>query len=361
MEREPGLRLSKAGEALLRDLIRDAIESRQARGAVLALGDSRRTFYCRAFGLAQVAPRRPMRTDTIFDLASLTKAIATAPGIMLLVESGRLLLSDSVSRYLPSFARGKRAEITLHHLLTHTSGLPALAEPGQARNLAQAAERIARLRLLAEPGSTVRYSDLGFMLLTEVVRVRSGESLDRFAARRIFGPLGMRDTVFNPPPSLASRCAAVEPGSGNVVVGRVSDPLAAGLGGVSGHAGLFSTARDLAIFARMILNHGLHRNRRILGSASARAMTSPQVEIAGEKRGLGWDIHTAYSSPRGDLLSPVSFGHTGYTGTSIWIDPEMGLFVILLTNWVRRGGAGNANRLRGLVANVAAAHVERRA
>lgn len=354
------LHLSQSANARLNQLLQNAIDAGDALGAVAAVGDSRGIVCCEPFGRTQVKRRGPTRTDTVFDLASLTKVVATTPSIMLLVERGEIVLSDSVSRYLTCLDTRSKKAITIRHLLTHTAGFPALAPLGKPRAPEEAVEAIARIRLVSKPGTAMRYTDLGFMVLGEVVREVSGQTLDQFAASNIFRPMDMRDTCFNPPARLASRCAATGMGEGKVRLGRVHDPVAAAIGGVSGHAGVFSTAEDLAAFARMILNRGAHGNERIISSASVRAMTTAQVEIAGERRGLGWDICTSYSSPRGDLMSPASFGHTGFTGTSIWIDPEKDLFVILLTNWVHRRESPNANRLRSLVSNVVAAGLEPR-
>ena len=341
--------------------LQHAVSESQTPGAVAYVGKGDDSIFHEACGARQLVPKSlPAEKDTIYDLASLTKVVATTPSIMLLVERGEMLLSDSVARYSPSFNTSSKKAITIRHLLTHTAGFPPLAPMGKPRAPEEAVEKIAHVRLLSEPGSAMRYTDLGFMVLGEIVRKVSGQTLDGFAAGNLFAPMGMADTCFNPPARLASRCAATGMGEGKVRLGRVHDPVAAAIGGVSGHAGVFSTAKDLAAFARMILNRGAHGNERIISSASVRAMTTAQVEIAGEKRGLGWDICTSYSSPRGDLMSPASFGHTGFTGTSIWIDPEKDLFVILLTNWVHRRESPNANRLRSLVSNIVAAGLEHR-
>jgi CubicO group peptidase (beta-lactamase class C family) len=202
------------------------------------------------------------------------------------------------------------------------------------------------------------YSDLGFVVLGEVVRIVSGQPLDEFARDNIFEPLGMRDTAFKPDAAMRKRCAATEERDGEILVGKVHDPNAAAMGGVAGHAGLFSTAGDLSIYARMLLNMGRHGQRRFLSPLSLRAMTTVQAEVKGEKRGYGWDIATAYSSPRGDFFGARSYGHTGFTGTSMWIDPEARVFAILLTNVIHPKAGKKATRLRAQVANVIAASIE---
>jgi CubicO group peptidase (beta-lactamase class C family) len=346
VKREPH-RTSFSPEGLepLAPLLEAAISAGDVPGAVIVVGNADGPAYHRAFGWAQVvARRRRMKLDTVFDLASLTKVVATAPAVMILAEAGQLLLSDPVCRYLPAFAERGKETVTIAHLLTHTSGLPAFHDYSDASSAGQVVRGICEARLKTPPGEGMVYSDLGFIVLGEVVRLVSGRRLDQ-------------DTTFRPGAAARRRCAATEERDGEVLVGRVHDPNAAAMGGVAGHAGLFSTAADLGAYARMLLNHGRHGKRQILSPLSVETMTGVRAEIAGEKRGYGWDIATAYSSPRGDFLSPASYGHTGFTGTSLWIDPENGVFVILLTNCIHPRAGKKATRLRGLAANVVAASI----
>ncbi|WP_324716042.1 serine hydrolase domain-containing protein [Carboxydochorda subterranea] len=357
MEREPSpceLRAGSAEQAgfdparLERafGLVEEFVSSGRIPGAVVAVGRRGLLVGPRAYGWAQVVPeheRRPMTNGTVFDLASLTKPMATAPSILKLVELGVLTLQDSVARWLPDVAAGTQGRqwahrVTLWHLLTHTSGLPAYrnlyaAGQGPAEVLAELGET----PLSRPPGVAVEYSCLGFILLGEIVKRASGEPLDRFAERHFYRPLGMEHTRFNPPPGWAGRCAATEryPDTGEVAVGRVHDRNARAMGGVSGNAGLFSTAEDVARFMAMMLCEGMGSKGRLLEVETVREMRRLQTPGLNEPRGLGWVVRDG--DPRGSggrLLSPEAFGHTGFTGTSAWADPVTGAFFVLLTNRV---------------------------
>lgn len=352
------------------DLVNRAIEAGQLPGAVIVIGYRGAVVYRKAFGRRAVVPvAEPMTPDTIFDLASLTKVVATAPSVMRLVEEGRLRLTDRVATFIPEFARYGKGGITIRHLLTHTSGLRpdldlALEFSGAQEAIRRATEEV----LVAQPGERVIYSDINFFLLGEIVARVSGMGLDEFARRHLFGPLGMDETFFNPPEAVRGRIAPTEacrplawpcggPGA-TMLRGVVHDPTARRMGGVAGHAGLFSTAHDLTTFCRMLLGGGAVDGRRVLAPLSVARMTSPATPPhLGELRGLGWDIDSAYSANRGDLLPLGSYGHTGFTGTSIWIDPRTELFVIFLSNRVHPDGRGDVTALRGQVATVAAAAV----
>ncbi len=351
-------------------VIEDAIRAGATPGAVLLVGHRDRIVYRKAYGRRAVEPAdEPMTLDTIFDLASLTKVVATTTSVMILVEEGRLRLNDRVAAYLPDFARYGKDGITLHHLLTHTSGLRPdldLVEPwtGADTALALARDEVP----VAAPGERFVYSDINFLLLGEIVRRVSGQPLDEFARRRIFEPLGMRDTMFNPPEALRPRIAPTErctpygwPCGGpdaRVLRGVVHDPTARRMGGVAGHAGLFSTAGDLAVFCRMVLGGGAVGPVRILSPLSVRKMTSPATPPGfPQVRGLGWDIDSAYSSNRGELFPVGSFGHTGFTGTSLWIDPATETFVVFLSNRLHPDGKGDVTPLRARVATVVAAAI----
>lgn len=306
-----------------------------------------------------VAPgREPMTRDTIFDLASLTKPVATATVVMKLVEQGRVSLQDPITKYLPELDNhGKRA-ITVDHLLRHRSGLIAdnpIAD--YADGPAAAWERIGRLELVAPPGERFLYSDVGFIVLGKLVEKVTGHPLDKVAHALIFGPLGMKDTGFRP--ADPSRVAPTEPFEGRMLRGEVHDPRARALGGVAGHAGLFATADDLAIYAQMLLNEGVGPNGvRILGPLTVRKMIDPGDTPARQRRGLGWDIDTSYSAPRGELFGHRGFGHTGFTGTSLWIDADTRAFAILLTSRLHPDGKGaSPTTLRRQFATVVAASI----
>ncbi len=356
-----------AAERLARidGVVSESIAKHELPGAVVLAGHRGKVVFRKAYGNRAVEPfAEPMTVDTVFDVASLTKSVATAPSVMILVEEGKLLLSDPVVRHIPEFAPdgGDRAKVTIEHLLTHRAGLP----PDDPLDLytgtpEEIFARKYRQPLKSAPGSQFVYSDIGYEVLGEVVRRVSGERLDRFAEEHIFRPLGMKDTTFLPlspaaPPVIPiSRIAPTERRGDHWMRGEVHDPRAYALGGVAGHAGLFSTAADLAKFCRMILEGGKLGSARILSPAAVEAMTRPRFYGDGDIRGLGWDVATAYSKNRGELFPIGSFGHTGFTGTSLWIDPASESFVVFLSNRVHPDGKGDVLRLRALVSTIVAA------
>ena len=335
----------------LDSILQSAIEHDEIPGAVILVGHRGKIVYEKAAGMRALVPaREPMTTDTIFDIASLTKVVATAPSIMKLVEEGRLRLDDPASRYLPEFSSNGKDQITIRMLLTHTSGLapdPPI-DTARAGKSALYAE-INQETLVAPPAMRFIYSDTGFIVLGELVDKVAGMPLDEYSRRNIFEPLHMQETRFLPPADWIPRIAPTEEidlpagekpgvGKGRVLRGIVHDPTARAIGGVAGNAGVFSTAEDIAKFWAMILNAGAVSStdaQPILSSASIQKMTLPQSPPwIPAVRGLGWDIDSQYSSPRGEFFPLGSFGHTGFTGTSIWIDPGSQTFVILLTNSV---------------------------
>lgn len=329
-------------------------------GAVLLVARKGKVIKHSSYGLAMRVPEpREMTKATIFDLASLTKVVVTVPLTLMLVERGIWHLYDPLKRFLPQF---NVLGVTLWHLLTHTSGLPAWANlfyKGADR------ERVSQelfgykwpiITPVCEPGRKVIYSDLGYILLGRAIEEATGRPLDALAREWIFAPLGMQDTFFNPPLTLKPRIAATEDdlSRGGVLVGIVHDENAWAMGGVSGHAGLFSTAWDLALFAQMILNKGSYGGGQILSPASIRLMSSPQTEGLNERRGLGWLLQGNDTLPAGNLLSDQAFGHTGFTGTSLWIDPLYELIVVFLTNCIhprRTQMQEEMHRIRALVHN----------
>lgn len=315
--------------------VEKAIAEKQCPGGVLWVERDGEA-HVAALGNRAVEPRvEAMTRDTIFDAASLTKVIATTPAIAQLMEAGQLELDAPVKRYLPRFSGAGRDAVTLRHLLTHTSGLkPGLGARGEWSGTERALEFIFAESPENLVGTTFKYSDLNFILLGEVVRAVSGERLDAYCRRAIFQPLGMLDTGFLPAPALLPRIAPTERQSdGQALRGIVHDPTARRMGGVAGHAGLFTTADDLARFARMLLNDGELEGHRVLKPGTVRTMTSvqspPKLQV---RRGLGWDIDSPYSGPRGDVFPVGSYGHTGWTGTSLWVDPYSKTFVVFLSN-----------------------------
>jgi beta-N-acetylhexosaminidase len=286
----------------------------------------------------------PVKADTIYDVASLTKAIVTTTAIMKLVERKQLDLDAPVSRYLAEWSDATkrdpeacwRSRATVRTLLLHDSGLPAHEDFFKlAKGHDAILARVMAVPLIREPGTKIEYSDLGFILLGEIVSRVAGTPLDTFAQREIFSPLGMHNSRFNPPQSLRARIAPTELDAAfrkRLIVGEVHDENAWAMGGVSGHAGLFSTAGDIAMFAQMLLNGGVYAHKRLLARATIQTFTARQ-NIGDSARALGWDVPVSPSTS-GRYFSPSSFGHLGFTGTSLWIDPERNLFVILLTNRV---------------------------
>ena len=288
---------------------------------------------------------------TLYDLASLTKVVATATGVMLLVDDGRLHLDDPVRRYLPAFRGGGKDQVTIRMLLEHRSGLPAGRELWRgAPTPAAARSRVLATPLEAPPDEHELYADVGADVLGFVVEAASGERLDALLRRRVWQPLGMRHTMFRPPHPFRAQAAPTEtsPPRGYPLRGEVHDENAYALGGVAGHAGLFSTAADLAIFAQMMLDGGVYEGRRIISDSTVRLFTAR----AAGWRALGWETCPGGGSC-GQHMSERAYGHTGYTGTSLWIDPDRALYVIVLTNWVH-GGCGRGSATSAVLADARA-------
>ena len=346
-----------SGSAALDATVEHAVHDGLIPGAVLLVGHDGKLLHRKAYGSRALIPsKEPMTVDTIFDAASLTKVIATTSAVMKLFEQGKIRLADPVTTYLPDFQGGK-SDITIRDLMTHFSGLrPDLdLEPpwsgydiGIGRALAE--------KSTAPPGARFVYSDINFELLGEIVHRLSGKTLDVYTHEQIFEPLGMHETMFKPPASLRSRIAPTEidPATGAPLRGVVHDPTARYMGGVAGHAGLFTTADDLAKFAEMMLAMG----KPILSPLTIRKFTSPASPPDQPiLRGLGWDIDSSYSSNRGELFPIGSYGHTGFTGTSLWIDPSTKSYVILLANSVHPHRGKNLSPLRSRIATIAAAAI----
>lgn len=346
---------SNSIEADLDSLIEDAIKSNTIPGAVLWVGQADRTLYSKAYGNRSLVPAKtPMKMDTIFDAASLTKVLATTTAVMQLWEKGKIRLGDRVTEYLPKFQGGK-SDITVRDLLTHYSGLRPDVDLVPRWEGEQTGINLAlNDKPATTPGRRFVYSDINFILLAEIVRAVSGERIDEYAKENIFEPLGMNDTGYLPPASKRRRIAPTEIINGTPLLGVVHDPTTRYMGGVAGHAGVFTTASDLARFARMILNHGTLDGHRILSEGAVSKMSVPASPASRpDLRGLGWDIDSRFSSNRGELFPVGSFGHTGFTGTSLWIDPHSRTFVILLTNSVHIPGKSVVS-LRAKVGTLAA-------
>ncbi|RLS53209.1 MAG: class A beta-lactamase-related serine hydrolase [Planctomycetota bacterium] len=350
--------LHPARLAIIDQIVQEGVRDQRMPGAVVLVGFRGGIVYRKAFGNLQLEPTpEPMTIDTVFDLASLTKPIATATSVMQLCEQGRITLDAPVSRYLPAFASHGKETITVQHLLTHQGGLIAdNSIQDYAAGETQAIERIMDLTPLAAPGERFIYSDVGFIVLGELVASVSGQPLDQYTREAIFTPLGMRETMYRPTALPCDRFAPTEQRDGQWLRGTVHDPRAHALSGVAGHAGLFSTADDLARYAQALLNGGEWGGQRILKSQTVERMTAPQTTPGGI-RGLGWDMRTGYSSNRGDLFSARACGHGGFTGTGLWFDPELQMFVIFLSNRVHPHGEGNVNPLIGRIGTIAAAAI----
>jgi uncharacterized protein YbbC (DUF1343 family)/CubicO group peptidase (beta-lactamase class C family) len=349
-------------------VVEESIRNKECPGAVVLVGRHGKIVFRKAYGRRAVLPApEPMTPDTVFDLASLTKVVATATSVMALVEDGKLRLQDRVAKHLPEFASGggARDQVTVEQLLTHRAGLaaddPMALYSGTKKGIF---ERKYRQPLANTPGARFVYSDVGYEVLAELVERVSSLPIDEYAAKRVFTPLGMKETGFLPLSSLSrksslslSRIAPTERINGEIRRGAVHDPRAYALGGVAGHAGLFSTADDLARFCAAMLEGG----GGILSPAGVASMTRPRSYGDENLRGLGWDVATRFSSVRGDLFPLGSFGHTGWTGTSMWLDPTTDTFVVLLTNRNHPDESGNVIPLRGKVATLVAGAITNRA
>lgn len=338
-------------------IMHDAVERGNIPGGVLLVGHNGRIVYRKAFGLRSEEPtRETMTADTIFDLASLTKCIATTTAVMQLVEQGRVRLNDPVSAYLPDFAQNGKKQITVRELMTHYSGLPPdldLKQPWQGRDTAYAMAM--QVKPAYTPGTRFVYSDINFETLGFLVEKVSGMPLNEYVAKYVFAPLGMRDTRFLPPAAWDARIAPTQyDENGKMLRGAVHDPTARRMGGVAGHAGLFSTADDLAKFAQELLT-----GHRILSRMAIEKMSTPQQPAtAASLRGLGWDIDSPFATNRGEFLPVGSYGHTGFTGTSLWIDPSTNTYIVLLTNAVHPRGGKSVVSLRSRVATAVAGSLD---
>jgi uncharacterized protein YbbC (DUF1343 family) len=347
------------------DLVEEAIRENRLPGAVILIGQNERILYRKAFGHRAVVPDlEPMTIDTIFDLASLTKVVATTTSVMQLVEASRISLEDPVTRYIPQFKRHGKSGITVRHLLTHMSGLrPGINPARRWKGYRAAIEQIVDDVPVTPPGKRVVYSDLNFILLGEIVHRVSGMSLDQFAHEHVFKPLGMHDTLYHPSEKMQPRIAPTDRcrrsarpcggPDGTMLRGLVHDPSARRMGGVSGHAGLFSTADDLSIFCRMLLGGGAAGQAQILSPATIAAMITPSTPLnKGDIRGLGWSLDTTCDNGKEKRI-PLPIDHSGYTGTKLWLHPGTGLYIVFLSSRLHPDGKGDVFDLREHIITIA--------
>lgn len=312
-------------------LVQTSIAMGHYPGAVILAGHRGHIMYQGVFGNRRLLPDvAPMRFDTIFDIASLTKVVATAPAIMQLIEEGKLELDARVAKYWPAFAANGKGQVTVRQLLTHTSGLPAEIH---FENSATKLTALQKIKLRHTPGTKFLYSDVDFIVLAHLVEILSGKPFDRYVKQHIFQPLTMTDTFFLPSKKMRERIAPTEMIHHHLYWGEVHDPTAQKQQGVSGNAGLFSTAHDLGLYAQSLLNGGktIHEKYFLSPLAISKMTTVQTPKFISETRGLGWDIDSAYAN-RGVFFPVHSFGHTGWTGTSLWIDPVTQTWVVILTS-----------------------------
>jgi uncharacterized protein YbbC (DUF1343 family)/CubicO group peptidase (beta-lactamase class C family) len=353
-----GLKEEQLGS--IEEIVKEAIHSGKIPGAVVLIGNQAKVIYRRAFGHRAIEPeKQPMTIDTIFDLGSLTKVIATTTALMQLVERGKLRIEDPVVKYWPEFKANGKGHITVRQLLTHYSGLrPGLDLKVKWSGYKKALQMVVAEKLISPPGTRFVYSDINFIILGELVCRISGLPLDVYCNEHVFKPLGMKDSRFRPSPALHDRIAPTQyqhGTSGKMLWGEVHDPTAYSMGGVAGHAGLFSTADDLSIFAQALLDGGTSKSLNFLSPLMVEKMTTPQSPPNKTAlRGLGWDIDSPFTSNRGVLFPVGSYGHTGFTGTSIWIDPVSKTYIIILTNRVHPNGKSETGPLYSQIATVVA-------
>ncbi len=338
---------------LINAAVQRSLAKGEMAGCVVVVGRRDGIVFERVYGNRRVEPDVvPMTVDTVFDMASLTKPLATATSVMILVERGQLRLQDKVADFFPEFAAHGKGEITVEQLLMHSAGLiPDTSVDDYRDGWASAKPKIWELEPLSPPGAAFKYSDVGFILLGKIVEQVTGKPVDQFSQEEVFSKLGMTESGYLPRVELKSRTATTEKRDGEWLVGVVHDPRAALMGGVAGHAGLFSTAHDLVRYAEMMLYDGRLGDVRILGAATVAEMTRPR-DIDGNKRGLGWDMGSAYSRNRGETMSNRAFGHGGFTGTAMWIDPELDMYVIFLSNRLHPDGVGEVNSLAGRIGTI---------
>ncbi len=358
----PQLKAQDAEFRQIDRIVEGGIAARKFPGAVVIAGHNGHIIFHKAYGNSSLTPApEPMTEDTIFDLASLTKVLATAPAVMQLYEQGRFRLNDPVAEYLPEFAANGKQDITIRQLLTHYSGLPpdvSLEDPWLGKE--EGLRRAFTATPVTAPGVQFRYSDINFIVLGALVEKLSGLTLDEYQRRYLAEPLGVEHMRFLPPQGWRSRIAPTQYDGGVMLRGLVHDPTSRRMGGVAGHAGLFSTAGDVAVYAQNLLDRLAGRPSHFpLQQLTLEKMTTPGQPATGTAlRGLGWDIESPFSSNRGELFPVGSFGHTGFTGTSIWMDPTSDTYVVFMSNAVYPNGPTGINAIRGGVATAIARWVK---
>ena len=336
-------------------VVEEEIEKGNIPGAVVLVGQRDKVLYFKAFGYEVKEPfEEKMSKNTIFDLASLTKPVATATSILILADQGKIELGDYAGKYIPAFACNGKEEVRLQHLLTHTSGLPAYTNADSLKNAFgtpcpdKVIEKICDMNAVSKPGEQFRYSCLGYITLARIVEIVSGESIDDFARENIFAPLRMKHTTYNPPGSREKDIAATQIVDGQLLRGTIHDPLAQLMGGISGNAGLFSTAYDLSKYCQMLLNSGTWKGKKILSPEAVNRLTT----IQSHGRAYGFDVNSSYSWVKGSFAPENAFCHTGYTGTSIACDPESKVYVIILTNRAHPHDKGKSKQIRTKIADI---------
>ena len=336
-------------------VIEEEIAKGNFPGAVVLVGQQDNIVYWQAFGNEVVDPcDEPAGKNTIFDLASMTKPIATAASIMILRDRKAIQLDDDVSKYLPAFACNGKEHVRIEHLLTHTSGLPAYTNAAELKEQFgspcpdKVIEKICALEAVSKPGEEFRYSCLGYITLARIIETVSGKSIGDFCRKNIFAPLGMKDTTYNPPEAWEQDIAAAEVIDGLALRGTVHDPLARLMAGLSGNAGLFSNAYDLSIYCRMLLNGGKWHGKRILSPEAVTLLTAERMH----GRACGFDVNSTYAWVKGSYAPEQAFCHTGYTGTSIVCDPASKTFIIILANRVHPNDDGTTKPVRIKISDI---------
>lgn len=350
---EPTRRIGESVATSIDEIVHRGLADGEMAGAVVAVADGDRVLFAKAYGNRQSEPDPvPMTLDTVFDLASLTKPLATACSVMTLVERGKIDLDAAVADYLPEFGRSGKETITVTDLLLHQGGLipdNALGDYDDGTDVAW--EKICGLSLRSPPGEKFAYTDVGFIVLGKLVERVSGRPLDQYARDTLYQPLGLTETRFNPSDELRKRAAATERRGGEWMVGEVHDPRAYRLDGVAGHAGLFSTAADLISLGQMLLGQGTRNGVRVMRPETVRQMSEPR-EVSRGERTPGWDSRSPYSRNRGDGFSDAAFGHGGFTGTVMWVDPVKDRVFVFLSNRLHPDGKGTVNGLAGEIATL---------
>jgi CubicO group peptidase (beta-lactamase class C family) len=339
-------------------VVKGEIDKGNFPGAVVLVGQGEETLYFECIGNEVREPFvEVMGRRTMFDMASVTKPVSTATSAMILMDRGKIKLDDLVKDYLPAFGCNGKEEVQIKHLLNHTSGLAPYTDASVIEKEhgplcpEKVIEKICSLEAKSKPGEEFKYSCLGYITLGKVIEKVTGKGLDVFAKENIFEPLGMKDSGYKPDTTRAADIAATEIKKENLLRGSVHDPLASLLGGVSGNAGLFSTAEDLAIYCKMLLNNGMYNGRRILSERAVGLLTRSQAK----GRAYGFDVSSSYSWIRGTNPGEATFCHSGYTGTSVVCDPQNEVFLIILTNRAHPEDKGSVKAVRTQVADIVSA------